>query len=103
MVILGSVLIIGLLVLGVIVFLRRVSRVLTGLLTDIQNERTMVGLQKTIVGITAEQIAIQRSMIDKKIEMVNNGITVMKLMVERQSDPKWMKKFEEGRENAKNN
>ncbi len=103
MVLLGSVLIIGLLVLGTLYFLGAVQSVLKGLIKELRDEREIVGIQKEIVGLTAQQIAIQRKMIDTRYEMVSNGITVMRLMVERQSDPAWMKKFDAGRENAKNN
>ena len=103
MVIFGSLLIIGLLVFGTLSFLGQVSKLLRGLIAELRHEREMVGLQKQIIGLTAEQISIQRSMIDKKIEMVTNGLTVMKLMADRKDDPAWMKKFDEGRENAQYN
>jgi len=103
MILIASLLAVGLLVLGTLYFLAVVRGVLKGLVKELRDEREIVGLQKQIVGLTAQQIAIQRSMIDKRYEMVANGLTVMRLMVERQSDPKWMDKFNSGRENAKYN
>jgi hypothetical protein len=103
MVLIASLIAVGLLVLGTLYFLAVVRGVLKGLVKELRDEREIVGIQKTIIGLTAEQITIQRKMIDTRYEMVANGLTVMRLMVERQSDPAWMKKFDAGRENAKNN
>lgn len=103
MVILGSLIAIGLLIAGILYFLGLVSAVLRGLIKELRDERELVALQKEIVAITAQQISIQRSMIDKRYEMVANGITIMKLMAERQADPVWMKKFDEGRGNSQFN
>jgi hypothetical protein len=99
----GLILVVGLLVFGTLRFLGRVSKVLRTLIAELQSEREIVGIQKQIVGLTAQQVALQRSMIDTRYEMLSKGITVMRLMAERQSDPKWMDKFNEGRENAKYN
>ena len=103
MILAASLLCVALLVVGTLYFLAVVRGILKGLIGELRSEREIVGLQKTIIGLTAEQIAIQRSMIDKRCQMVENGLTIMRLMVERQSDPKWMDKFNEGRDNAKNN
>lgn len=103
MVLFGSVLIVVLLVLGTLYFLGAVQTVLNGLIKELRDERAIVGLQKEIVGLTAQQLAIQRKMIDARYELIANSIVAMRLIAERQTDPAWMKKFDAGRENANNN
>jgi hypothetical protein len=99
----GLVAVVALMIGGTIYFLGLVSAVLRGLIKDLRDEREMVTLQKKIVTLSIEQVALQRSMIDKRYEMVANSIATMKLLAERHADPVWMNKFEEGRDNARFN
>lgn len=101
MVIAGLLIAVAILICGILYFLGMVSGVLRNLIKELREERELILLQKQIVSLTAKEVAIQRSLIDKRYEMMVNTLTMMKLIADKQADPVWAKKFDEGRENSK--
>lgn len=66
-------------------------------------ERQMLNIQKQIVSSINSQIGLQKMLMDKQLTMAINSIQVMRMLHDREQDPQWMQKFEEGRDNAKYN
>lgn len=66
-------------------------------------ERESLRLQKEILAVYQLQMHTQNALLEQKIAMAMNSVNIMKMMAERAHDPKWVAKFDEGRDNAKYN
>ena len=83
----------------------RVTKVCMGALQDILEEirleRKLLGLQKELVSQINQQITLQRTIIERQLTLAMNAIMSMKLLIEKENDPLWVDKFNEGRDNAR--
>lgn len=91
------------LLISLVKIVRTCTKALDSVIEEFRLERQILTLQKEIVSSINTQISIQKMMIEKRLEMAMNSISVMKMLQEREKDPKWIQKFDEGRDNAKFN
>lgn len=94
---------VGFLLVSLIKVVKLCTSTIQDLILELRLEKQFVSLQKQIVSEINLQIGLQRQLMDKQLAIVMNSITAMKLMVEKESDPKWIQKFNEGRDNARFN
>lgn len=103
MVILISAVAIAVLLVTLIKVVKTCVDVLNEVIRDFRLERELLGLQKQIVSQINTQISLQKIIMEEQLTMAMNGLTAMKLLHDREQDPHWVAKFEEGRSNARFN
>jgi hypothetical protein len=103
MVTLGLAVAVIFLLVSIVKVVRICTSVLQELIQELRLEQQLLGMQKQIVANINSQIGLQRVIIEKQLEMAMNSITAMKLLQDKEQDPRWMDKFHDGRNNAKFN
>lgn len=94
---------IGVLLASLIKIVRTCTTAINGVISELRQERQLLNLQKQILSEINAQISLQKMMMDQQLTLAMNSIQSMKMLHEREKDPKWMEKFEAGRDNAQYN